>query len=128
MATKFERVATTSARIKEAMGIRKKKQADLVRDTGLDKGSISHYVSGRYEPKQEAVYKLSVALDVSEMWLWGYDVPMERPQEQKNNDCLAEVIVRMRTDEDFFEVVKTLHSLDEAQLAGVKQLLQAFNK
>lgn len=65
------------------MRVKEKKQIDLVRATGIDKGSISNYLSGRYEPKQEAIYKLSMALGVSEMWLWGYDVPMERPPMQK---------------------------------------------
>ena len=47
---------------------------------------------------------------------------------KKDNDTMTDIIVRMRTDGDFFEVVKTLHSLDDVKLAGVMQLLQAFNK
>lgn len=73
-----EKIASTSKRLKEAMVLRNKKQKDLVDITKIDKGSISHYLSGRYEPKKEAVNKLASALNVSEMWLWGYDVPMER--------------------------------------------------
>ena len=83
MGNEFERVSTTPERLREAMSIKNKKQIDLVRTTGIDKGSISSYLSGRYEPKKEAIYKLAIALDVSEMWLWGYDVPMERPSAQK---------------------------------------------
>ena len=77
----FQQVESTAARLKKAMDLRSKKQVDLAKETGIDKGSISHYVSGRYEPKQEAVNKLAIALGVSEMWLWGYDVPMEREKE-----------------------------------------------
>ena len=84
MSTKYQPVALTSERLKEAMTLRGKKQIDLVRETGIDTGSISHYLSGRYEPKQEAVNKLAIVLNVSEMWLWGYDVPMER-ELQKNS-------------------------------------------
>ena len=54
------------------------KQADLARVTGLSKGGISNYVTGRYEPKSDIISKLAKALNCSEMWLWGYDVPMER--------------------------------------------------
>ena len=79
MDEKFSRVSSTPVRLREAMNAIGKKQVDLVRETGIDKGSISNYLSGRYEPKQEAIYKLALALDVSEMWLWGYDVPPERP-------------------------------------------------
>ena len=49
-------------------------------------------------------------------------------EEQKNNDRLAEVIVRMRTDESFFQLVSELNKLDEERLAGVAQMLQAFTK
>ena len=81
MAKGFQQAEPTAARLKKAMELRGKKQVDLAKETGIDKGSISHYVSGRYEPKQEAVNKLAIALGVSEMWLWGYDVPMEREKE-----------------------------------------------
>lgn len=49
-------------------------------------------------------------------------------EEQKNNDRLAEVIVRMRTDESFFQLVSELNKLDGERLAGVAQMLQAFTK
>lgn len=79
----FKRVSTTAERLKSAMDESGKKQIDLVNETGLNKSTISRYLRGEYEPKQDAIYKLSIALDCSEMWLWGYDVPKERPAEQK---------------------------------------------
>ena len=84
MEEKFSRTSSTPVRLREAMNATGKKQVDLVRETGIDKGSISNYLSGRYEPKQEAIYKLALSLNVSEMWLWGYDVPPERPVDEKN--------------------------------------------
>lgn len=119
----FQRVDTTAHRLKVAMNNAGKKQADLVRETGIDKGSMSHYVNGRYEPKQDVVFDLAKALDVSEMWLWGYDCPMERPIEQKNNDALADIIVRMRTDEDFFVAVNIMYELDDKKFSSIKQML-----
>lgn len=123
MDSNFERVATASERIKEAMKIRKKKQVDLVRDTGIDKGSISHYVSGTYEPKNEAIHKLAKALDVSEMWLWGYAVPMERPAEQKKSDIKIDIASRIYNDNDFLSVVELLDKLSPAQLKKAKGML-----
>lgn len=83
----WSKTSSTSARLKEAMRIRQVKQADLARSTGLAKGGISNYVTGRYEPKSDVINKLAKALNCSEMWLWGYDVPMERlklsPEEPK---------------------------------------------
>ena len=69
---------TTAARIKEGMEIRSLKQADLVEMTGISKGALSSYISGRYVPKQNNIYLISKALNVSEAWLLGLDVPMER--------------------------------------------------
>lgn len=100
-----------------------KKQVDLVRETGIDKGSISNYLSGRYEPKQEAIRRLAVALDVSEMWLWGYDVPMKRPEEQKNNDAISDIVARLRDDIKFLTVVKKIYDFDADKLDGLMRLL-----
>ena len=71
-------MATTADRISEAMKLRDMRQADLVEKTGISKGALSSYTSGRYVPKQNNVYLIAKALDVSEAWLMGADVPMQR--------------------------------------------------
>jgi transcriptional regulator with XRE-family HTH domain len=120
--------ATIAQRLREALDRSGKKQADLVRETGLDRGSVSSYLSGKYEPKQKAIYKLAQALDVSESWLLGYDVPMARTQDQKKNDQLAKLIVKMRQDNDFYNTVAALAELSEKQYKSVKDLITAFNE
>ena len=71
-------MATTADRISEAMKLRDIRQSDLVKKTGISKGALSSYISGRYVPKQNNVYLIAKALDVSEAWLMGGDVPMQR--------------------------------------------------
>jgi repressor LexA len=44
----------------------------------LNKNDLSQYVSGKVEPGQHKLYILGLTLNVSEAWLMGYDVPMER--------------------------------------------------
>lgn len=127
MNSKFERVATASDRIKEALAMRKMRQADLVRATGIDKGSISYYISGKYEPKNEAVYKMAKALNVADMWLWGYDVPMERPLAQKQADELADIVERIKKDQDFKSIVLSLDHLNPDQLELIKGMIEQFN-
>lgn len=51
-------------------------QADIVKKTGINKGALSSYLTGRYTPKQSNIYKLAKVLDVSPSWLMGFDVPM----------------------------------------------------
>lgn len=69
---------TTADRIKEGMELRQLKQSDLVEMTGISKGALSSYISGRYVPKQTNIYLISKALNVNESWLMGNDAPMER--------------------------------------------------
>ena len=61
-----------------ALEMRDISQTELAQKTGIGKSAINHYKTGRYEPKQDGVYLLAQALDVSEAWLMGYDVPMGR--------------------------------------------------
>lgn len=74
----------TSTRLKKALNLRNLKQIDIVERTGINKGALSSYISGKYEPKQTNIYLLAKALDVNEAWLMGYDVPMERDSLPEN--------------------------------------------
>lgn len=67
-----------SLRLKKAMQLKGIKQSELSRKTGIDKSLISNYLSGNYKAKQDKVHILAKALDVSESWLMGFDVTMER--------------------------------------------------
>lgn len=64
-------------RLKHAMELRDIRQAELVELTGISKGALSSYLSGRYAPKQNSIYLLSKALRINEAWLMGADVPMD---------------------------------------------------
>ena len=82
---KYERVENVANRLREAMYKADKTQADLARETGISKANLSRYMTGKFDPKSDAIYKLANALNVAEMWLWGCDVPMERPVDTKKN-------------------------------------------
>lgn len=94
---------TTSDRLKQLMAVRDLKQADIIRavepfckkyDVNLGKSILSQYISGGVEPGQEKLTILGMALGVSEVWLMGYDVPMERetPAATSGNGRTAEFI------------------------------------
>lgn len=123
-----KKVANVADRLREAMRAADKSQADLMRETGLQRSAISRYLSGEYEPKALAVGKMARVLGVSEMWLFGYDVPMARTMDQKKNDELAKLIVKMRSDNDFYSTVLALSKLSEKQYRGVQQLISAFDE
>ena len=80
------RNSTTSTRLQEILRIKDIRQAELARMTGISRGAISNYVLGRYEPKSDIINKIAKALNCSEMWLWGYDVPMARQETPLSNE------------------------------------------
>lgn len=76
-------------RLRQVMQTRGLKQVDILRTAEpfcieygikLGRNDLSQYVSGKVEPGQYKLYILSQALNVSEAWLMGYDVPMERAE------------------------------------------------
>ena len=81
-----ERTTTCGDRIKKALNIRNMKQCDLCKLANVPKSSLSLYLQQAYEPKQDRIYSMARVLNVSEAWLMGYDVPMEREDNSSQND------------------------------------------
>ena len=94
-------------RLTRAMFLKGIRQADLVEKTGIDKGSISSYVNGRYMPNAEKVAKIAAALGVSVDYLLG-------KEEFKYSDLLPEPIM--------------LHDSTEYYTNEEAELLEAWKK
>lgn len=95
-------------RIKQALELRGMKQTDLVEATGIGKSAISQYLSGKYVPKQTATHLIAKALNVSEAWLIGYDVPIERIEEVKR--------VVTKEEQEFLNLFNSLDAADKENL------------
>ena len=114
--TKGERIKA----LRESIGMT---QEDLAKRLHTTKQTIHKYEKNIVTNiPSDRIEELAKVLKSTPEYILGWE------KVQKNNDTMADIIVRMRTDEDFFEVVKTLHGLDESRLAGVMQMLQAFTK
>jgi transcriptional regulator with XRE-family HTH domain len=106
------------------------KQVDIIKkcepfckkyDVKLTKNYLSQYVAGKVIPSQRTLSILGMALDVSEAWLMGYDVPKERntmPQsdespvlqalyesEHNGTDIANEFIMKKLSDNIKFESI-----------------------
>ena len=66
-------------RLNKAITDRDIKPAELARRTGINKSSITAWLKGDYEAKQDNIFKLSKALGVSEAWLMGIDTTNTPP-------------------------------------------------
>lgn len=118
--------ANLKDRLKQAMDYRNLKAVDLVERGNIPKSAMSYYLSGRSEPKSDRLYSLAKLLDVSEAWLLGYDVPMERSMEQKELDELSALTERIKKETEFRDLIVRINHLNPAQLDAVKNLLAAF--
>ena len=78
---------STASRLKQLMAEQGLRQVDILErtlpvcsryDVKMNKSDISQYVAGKVEPNQDKLFALALALNVSEGWLMGFDVPKER--------------------------------------------------
>lgn len=70
------KISNSSNRLKELMMLKGLKQNDIVKLTGIPKSTISLYLSGKREPKQDRLMLLSETFHVNPAWLMGFDVVM----------------------------------------------------
>ncbi len=82
-----DKISDTKSRLNYIMETRSLKQVDILKkcepyckkfDIKMNKSDLSQYVSGKVEPSQYKLMVLGMALNVSEAWLMGFDVSMER--------------------------------------------------
>ena len=78
--------STFAERLAEALEYRRMSQTELADLTNTSKSSISAYLAGEYEAKQRRVDLFSQVLNVSPIWLMGFDVPMQRHLEDRSTD------------------------------------------
>lgn len=91
-------IDTFANRLSYALTIRNMKPIELSEITKIDKSKISSYMSGRYKAKTDGLKLIADALNVSPIWLMGYDVPMERDiieTENKNNSLTIDMAVKI---------------------------------
>lgn len=129
-------IAEIKDRLQLALDLNNKKAVDLANDLDIPKSAVSQYLSGKSKNMDSRrLYKICSYLNVSEAWMMGFDVPIERqemtkatPTETKNSNIMADIADRLLKDSDFMEVVKLLNELDQKQMVRAKELLQLFFK
>ena len=80
-------IDTFANRLSHALLIRNMKPIELAEITKIDKSKISSYMSGRYKAKTDGLQLIADALNVSPVWLMGYDVSMEK----ESDDLLKKI-------------------------------------
>lgn len=97
-------------RIRKGLSIKNMKASELCEKTGIPKSAMSQYINGKFEPKQDRLYLIAKALDVSEPWLMGFDVPISSPaptpeKEASNIDIMIASESKDLSDKDKHEIL-----------------------
>lgn len=121
---------TTAKRLQQLMAERGLRQKDILEivapvarlcDTPISKSNLSLYVTGKVDPSNDRLFVLAKALNVSEAWLMGFDVPMARVE---SPNFKPDVVIR-RGDE---QIVTEIKDLDEEQRQLVKDYIALLKR
>lgn len=97
---------STATRLKQIMRDRNLRQVDVIKlaepyckqfGLKLTKSDMSQFISGKVIPGQWKLSLLGRALNVSEAWLMGFDVPMERKDPAPANKAEQDEITKLFT-------------------------------
>lgn len=91
----------TSTRLQELMDIKNINQVELCQRTGIPKSSMSMYLSGERSPRQNRLSQIAEKFNISEAWLMGYDVPMER------TDSLSDETLSQKDKRDILDIISS---------------------
>lgn len=111
-------------------------QVQLANATGITKSTISRYLQGEFEPKASALIKLASALNVSVEYLMGMETIEQEDSfaddsgERRNTDSrgVLEIILRLHTDTEFFDLVDKVNKLNDEQRRVLKEFLTVFSR
>ena len=109
------------------MNVRGVSQKELAEVVGVGTSTVNDWVKANKYPRIDAIEKLANYFGILKSDLIEEKSEAEQSRSKKN-DAIADAIIRMKCDDEFFSVVELLYSLDTEQLGGVKQMLSAFTK
>ena len=140
---------TFANRLKKILEIRNMKQVELCEKTKLSSGLINKYLKGKAFARQDKLSILADALDTNEVWLMGYNVPMDKNYGKtkvaeidvinlSTNEIIQKIPYSYRTDiaaddpKNFFAIHATDNSmaplLDVGDIAIIKKYKEFSNR
>ena len=113
---------TFSINLKRYMNDRGITQKELSEIVGVSAPTVNDWIKAKKYPRIDKVEKMADYFGILKS-----DLIEEKPesyyQMQKNNDILADIVIRMRNDQVLFEATTKLARLDKEALASIVKLL-----
>ena len=114
-----------ASNLQKYMDLNNKSRRDLCDALGFSYYTVTDWVKGKKYPRMDKVEMLAEFFGITKSDL--IEEPMTEEKE-KDNDIMADIIVRMRTDGAFFSCVKSLYMYDSVKIKGMAEMLDAFKK
>lgn len=116
-----DRVCDFRTRLRYALQLRGLKATDLSDKTGIPKGAISYYLSGKSQPRANRLHIISTTLDVSEAWLMGYDVSIEK-------ESNASILTQAENDHELLNLLTILAKVPREKYKEIKQMITSMSQ
>ena len=105
---------------REALGM---SQDELAEKMGYkSRSTIAKIEKGVNDVTQTNIVKFAEILKTTPAYLMGWE------KTEKKNNAIADIVIRMRTDEDFLSLVESLNELDTDKINAIKQMISTFLK
>ena len=115
-----EDMARKIKELRKEKGLTLEEVANIV---GVGKSTVRKWETGMIaNMRRDKIAALAKALGTTPVYLMGWE------EEQKKNDVLADIILKMRTDADFMSAVETLYKLDKEKLQSINAMLHTLFK
>lgn len=98
-------------------------QRDLAEKMGYSNHStVGKIETGKVDLPQSKVVQFAEVLGVSVAYLMGWE------EVKKKNDVKTDIVVRLRSDEEFCSLIEGINRLNPEQVASVKQVVSVMLK
>ena len=91
---------------------------ELAQIMGYHHSTIGKAENGLVDLPQSRIVQFADALGTTPSYLMGWE------DEQKKNDALADIVLRLRTDEELLAVVQAVCNLDREKLSSLSTFLK----
>jgi len=113
--------------LKRYMALNGTSRKDLSKALGISYYTVTDWVNGKKYPRMDKVEMLANYFGILKSDLIEEKTEAHREMQQKNS-TLADITVRMRTDNEFLSIIEGINRLNREQIASVKQIVDVLLK
>lgn len=112
---------TLSKNLKKYIAKSGKDRGEIASELKISYSTLTDWINGNKYPRINNVEKLAEYFNISKS-----DLIEDFEEIKKDNDALATIIVKLRTNKELLDVVEKLLSLEKTKLESLSRLLDTF--